>query len=713
MADAPPDPEADAFPVQAVSTGREARPGILKYNDSFAVLDDRGDAVAASGVADGVYFRDTRHLSVYALRFAAGAATTLGVGAPIGRPMLRVNLVSAARPWATIGDGAGHVLHIRRELTLEPAGLVDDLTFHNYSDVPLTTEVEIRFAADFADIFEVRGHPPRQRGTLLEPMIEPAAAELGYRARDGVVAHTRLEFRPQPVAVDGARARFAVTVAAKGQAQLCIRAQFRSGLDDVAAPAPPGKPPAEIGAEDRAFNDWLRRSRADLDMLTTATPQGRYPYAGTPWFSTGFGRDGLITALQCLWLDPGLAVGVLRYLAAHQATSLDPAADAEPGKIMHETRSGELARLGEVPFRHYYGSVDSTPLFVLLAAAYFERTGDARLLGQLWPNIEAALGWIDTHGDIDGDGFVEYARKADLGLHNQGWKDSHDSIFHADGSLAEPPIALVEVQGYVEAAKRRLAPVARALGHGATAERLTVEAAELAERIERQFWVEELGCYALALDGAKQPCAVLASNAGHLLFTGSIRADRARRVADLLLGPRFHTGYGIRTIAAGEARYDPLSYHNGSIWPHDNGLIALGLGRYGFKAEAMRVTHGLFEATRHSEFRRLPELFCGLAREPETGPVAYPVACVPQAWASCTAYALLEACLGVEFDGPNRLVRFNRPVLPDDVGGLGIRDLALGNGRLDLRILREPESDAAHIRVLKRTAGLTVVIVPD
>jgi glycogen debranching enzyme len=541
-----------------------------------------------------------------------------------------------------------------------------------------------------------------------------------YKGLDGIDRYTHMLFWPAPSLIDQHHAAFDVKLAPGGRSSLLCTVRFgqsariggprfapalRAAHRDVRNRA---RRAAAISTSNNLLNKVLCRSVSDLYMLITETPQGLYPYAGIPWFSTAFGRDGMITAMQMLWLDPNVAKGVLRFLAAHQATGYDELSEAEPGKILHEIRHGEMADLGEVPFKHYYGSVDSTPLFVLLAGRYFDRTGDRETIAQLWPHVEAALKWIDNCGDLDGDGFVEYRQRTEKGLNNQGWKDSKDSIMHADGRLAEGAIALVEVQAYVFAARRHAAKLARQLGHKDRAEALERQADSLRKRFEHAFWCEDLGTYALALDGDKQPCRVKSSNAGHALFAGIASAHRARKVAANLMRREAFSGWGIRTLNSGEKRYNPMSYHNGSVWPHDNAMIAQGLSRYGHKEEILKVFTGLFDAVQTMDMR-LPELFCGFPRRPGSGPTLYPVACSPQAWASGAPLMLLEAALGMSIDCARNEIRFERPLLPHFIDDIAIKNLKVGANTVDLLLQRHGREVVAD--VLSRTGDVRVVTV--
>jgi glycogen debranching enzyme len=523
----------------------------------------------------------------------------------------------------------------------------------NHGLEDLEVPVRVGFDADYTDVFEVRGTVRERRGQRLEDEINKQSVTMSYEGLDRVVRQTCIRSDAKAVRTTAAGLEFEVTLRPKErvavQLEVCCGSHApndsigytealssaRFELAEFSREFP------EISSSNSRFSDWIARSISDLEMMIAGNPEKNYPYAGVPWFSTVFGRDGIITALQTLWLNPEIAKGVLDFLAATQADRVDSVADSEPGKILHEMRRSEMAALGEVPFGRYYGSVDATPLFIMLAGAYFDRTADRPFLERLWPHIQRALKWIDEFGDVDGDGFVEYARHSHKGLVQQGWKDSNDSIFHADGKIADPPVALCEVQGYVYAAKLAAARLARVFGNIEQCCELELQAESLRTQFEEKFWCDDLGIYALALDGSKRPCRVRASNAGHGLYTGIASPERARRVADTLMSPDFFTGWGIRTVATTEARYNPLSYHNGSIWPHDNSIIANGMAKYGSKKNAGQVLLALLDLSSEVELHRLPELFCGLKRRPNEAPTLYPVACSPQAWAAAAPFFIL------------------------------------------------------------------------
>jgi len=709
-------------PFYIPATGPATRPRrTLKHGDTFVVIDGHGDIGAAAGGPDGLFHADTRHLSRLELLVNRLQPLLLGSSLRDDNAVLAADLTNPdiyfdkrlLLPKATV--------HVVRTMFLWRSTAYHRLGLRNYGQRRVAVRVTLLFASDFADLFEVRGLVRERRGNLLPALVERDRVVLGYRGLDDVARSTTLRFDPPPSELDPEAASYLVELLPGESKPLFLT--VRCGDGDVSPPEPflrgmrkarrelraASRNAATVETSNDIFNEILCRSMSDLRMLITDTAQGPYPYAGIPWYSTTFGRDGLISAIHLLWLDPGIALGVLRRLAAYQATADDPGADAQPGKILHEMRSGEMARLREIPFGLYYGSVDSTPLFVLLAGLYSDRTGDDTVLRELWPSIEAALQWIDGPGDPDRDGFVEYERTSDLGLTNQGWKDSEDAIFHADGSLAQGYIALAEVQGYVYAAKRAAARCARRLGKNELAARVDAEAEHLKVRFNEAFWCEELGTYAIALDGRKRPCRVRTSNAGQALFTGICRADHAVRVAAQLLEPRFFSGWGVRTVACDEMRYNPMSYHNGSIWPHDNALIALGLARYGLKRSVERIFKGLFDVASYMEMRRLPELFCGFRRARGRGPTLYPVACAPQAWASATPFTLLEAMLGIEFDPPSSEIRLRNPHLPEFLNEVVLRDLRLGQASVDLCVRRHHRDVSVEVLGSRGRIGTSII----
>ena len=720
---APDQPPFDDYHIEAAESLVERTLRTLKHGDVFAVFDQQGNLQSGPSGPDGIYYRDTRYLSHFHLKIGGceplqlasvllddnGAMVVDSTNADLHLPSGRIWLHRES-------------IHVQRFKFLAERAACERIRVRGFGPVGRTIPLEMRFDNDFADLFEVRGDRRAGRGTMRAEIGAGDHVLYIYTGLDGAERKVRLKFDPPPLELTPNSARWELDLDAHGEQRIMVCVQC--SLDGEPFPDLPPARAFRNGCKTRHARQSQRvrmtssnaqvdaviaRAWSDLDMLVTDTPWGPYPYAGIPWYSTIFGRDGIVTALQTLWCAPYIARGVLAALAALQAQDEDPAADAQPGKIIHEVRDGEMARLGEVPFARYYGTVDATPLFVLLASRYFDRTADLDFIRAIWPNVLAALRWIDQHGDLDGDGFVEYARMTERGLANQGWKDSWDSVFHADGRLATGPIALCEVQAYVFAAKEGAARLARLLGDDATAARLAGEAEDLRRRFEDAFWLEDLGTYALALDGSKQPCAVAASNAGHALYCGIASPERARRVADLLMGNRFFTGWGIRTIATGEARYNPMSYHNGSVWPHDNALIALGFARYGLRTEVVRLFKGLLDAAIYDDLRRLPELFCGFPRRRNQAPTSYPVACSPQAWSSGTVFAMIAASSGIEVAAASGCIDFNAPALPPMLEHLDILGLRASDSTLSLRLSnRDGDVIAA---VLERAGAMKIRIV--
>jgi glycogen debranching enzyme len=718
--------------VLATSALADTRHQVLKQGESFAVFDRYGDIQPIGLGEQGLYHAGTRFLS--RLELAIGGKRPLLLSSEVAPDNSALSIDLTNPDVAT----RHHVLfprdliHVVRRKYLWDGVCHETLTIRNFASMAVDLDISLRFAADFRDLFEVRGVKRSQRGASQPPEVEQDLVRLAYVGRDNIRRVATITVSPAADTLSSDRALFVVHCPPGERRTLEFKVMCR--VEDPAAPprqrsqrAGSAQPDAaqQAGQERREqlwqdfhhlhgnserFNAWHDRSLSDLLMMLTDTPHGLYPYAGVPWYSTAFGRDGLITAMQLLWLAPEIARGVLSFLAVYQAIEVDPSRDAEPGKIMHERRDGEMANLREIPFGLYYGSIDSTPLFIMLAGMYWQRTADLEFIRQLWPAIERALNWITQYGDTDGDGFVEYAKHSADGLVQQGWKDSHDSVFHADGGEARQPIALCEVQGYVYAAYVGAAEMARAVGQAELGRRLEQRAALLQRNFERAFWSDELGSYVLALDGDKRPCQVRTSNAGHALFTGIAGKAHARRCARALLDKDSFCGWGVRTLADGAPRFNPMSYHNGSVWPHDNSLVAAGLARYGNKDGAVQIMQALFDAASVVDLHRLPELYCGFTRQPGGSLVEYPLACAPQAWASGALFLCLQACLGLEIDARQSRLRFNQPVLPPFLRELKLCNLNVGAGLLDLVLRRTHDGDFS-LDVKRRRGRASVSII--
>ena len=720
---------------------------VLKSGDTFVVNDPLGDI---NGLDDGLFVNDTRMLSQLRLTFGGRAPSLLSGNVSNDNASFTAHLTN--RPLPPIGgEGTPEgVIHVERLRILSGTVLYEAITLTNYGYSDAVVPLSISFASDFKDMFEVRGLKRTQHGTTEPPKVGRDDVRLCYVGLDRVQRHVDVAFAPTPNHLFADRADYTIELSAHAcvSIYLSVAAHTRAlAAQQGAEPASAhvAQPPhsshpahltqidamrprvgraavraalanahlsmrerrratARLRSSNPLFNAWLERSFADLSLLTTDLPTGPYPYAGIPWFSTPFGRDAVITSLQTLWLQPWLARGVLRFLAEHQAREDSKFRDAAAGKIMHEMRKSEMAATGEVPFALYYGGVDTTPLFIVLAGAYASRTGDHAFIAELWPALERAAQWVANVCDKNRNGLVDYRCESDRGLANQGWKDSHDSVFHADGRMPDGPIALVEVQAYACAAFDTMAEFATQRGLAEDSARYAARAAALRERVEALYWMPDQDFYGIALDGHGELCRVLASNAGHLLAFGLPSRARGEAVARQLQSTLFHTGWGVRTLAAGQARFNPMAYHNGSVWPHDNALCARGLARYGNKQAAVRLLQALFEAAVSFDMR-LPELFCGFTRQRGEPPTAYPVACLPQAWAAGAPFMMLEACLGVTVDAVRGEVRIDQPALPEGIDWLELRNLRVGEGSVTITFRRVgekvvPSTDSGNVRVV-------------
>jgi len=691
----------DGYSVQQTAAESAETGGLdtlqaLKDADTFLVADSWGDL---KGGADGLFDHDTRILSRFVMTVGLARPSRLSSG--VSRDNVFFTAHTTNRPLPPMGgrSAPAGVLHIERRRFIWDRRMFERVRMVNHGVEDVLLPLAFEFGADFADIFQVRGTLREKRGIGEVPTHDGRRVTFRYTGLDEVVRTSCIAFSEPPARLSGSRAEFMFSLPKGKELDLyiecgpdaCVPPEASRWRENAVQARLAMRRRRRRGASLRGprsprFNQWLDQSRSDIALLTTDLPTGPYPYAGTPWFSTPFGRDGIICAWQMLWLDPSLAKGVLTYLARRQATEVSAFQDAAPGKIMHETRGGEMSGLGEVPFGLYYGGVDTTCLFVALAGAYFRRTGDLETIRALWPNLIAATEWMRDYGDSNGDGLIDYQRAAETGLSNQGWKDSEDSIFHSDGRFPKGPIALLEVQGYAFAAWRAMADLGALLGDG-RALAWDNRADEVRLLVEERFWMEDEQFYAIALDGDGNPCEAIGSNAGHLLFTGLPSKARAEAVTKRLLGAEFRSGWGLRTLARGQARFNPMSYHNGSVWPHDTSLGVAGMAQYGERDAVGMILGEIYEAASHFHMR-LPELFCGFEREPGEGPIAYPVACLPQAWAAGSVFLMLQASLGVSIDALTKTVTVDAPALPTGIERLTVSRLQVGDATVDLAFER-------------------------
>lgn len=701
---------------------------VIKDGNLFFLCARDGSVPLHGDHGFGLYYHDCRYLHSYALQLAGTEPTRLIASAAEGtRAVLELtnadlHVGRRVIPKETVG------LTWERRLDGAQRALRDQLVFKNFGLLPADLPVTLCFGAGFEDIFTVRALLDEHPGQLQPPAWQNGVLAFAYDGADGLLRRTRVEFAPRPERQQGTTAHFTLHLDARATQRLDVTLTV-SETPQAESSRPPADGPAqsetaetrapglagrqtrwtEVTSDSLLLNRLLQRSAIDLAVLRSQIGDERFFAAGIPWFGTLFGRDSLITALQTLAYNPQIAEETLRLLAARQGQKVDGWRDEQPGKILHELRVGELARLGEIPHTPYYGTIDATPLFLILLAEHAAWTGRLDLFAALRENVERALRWMDEYGDSDGDGYLEYRSHSEKGLVNQGWKDSGNAILNADGSPASPPIALVEAQAYAYRARLAMADLFERAGDLKRAGQLRQAAARLKERFNQQFWSEALGCYVLALQADKQPVAVVTSNPGHALWAGIADEAKARQTAQRLMADDMFNGWGVRTLSEKARPYNPIGYHLGTVWPHDNSLIAAGFRGCHCDDEAMRVITSMVEAAMYFDHYRLPELFAGYSREKYGVPAPYPVACHPQAWTAGTVPYMLQTCLGLQPRAFDRQLIVRRPLLPRFVDRVEVAGLWVGAGKAHLRFARE-EDVRASAEVVGVEGELDVVI---
>jgi len=704
---------------------------VLKQGDLFLIAGPDGQVPSSRTHGLGLYYHDCRFLRTYELQLNGEQPVCLGATVAAG-DRGAVQLTNPEIALRAAGQIPRDTLDLEwsRAIDASSTALVDGLRLRNWGHQPVDCELELRFAAGFEDVFAVRGLLDEQLGTADPPAWDDGLLRFLYHGKDGLARSLTVCLPREFTPIDPTTVRAAIKLDAREERRLTIHLLVRESADQAdvrparpaagSRPAPEPRPEpdeATLGKDATFASDnpllvqALERGLADLRLLRSTLRGRTFIAAGIPWFATLFGRDSLIAALQLLPLAPEVARDTLYLLASYQADRVDQWRDAEPGKILHELRFGEMARIDAIPHSPYYGTVDATPLFLLVLAQYVAWTGDLAPFDELRDNVHRALHWIDCFGDSDGDGYVEYRSASEHGLVNQGWKDSGDAIIDEQGHIATPPIAMVEVQAYVYAAKVAVADLFARRGDQATAERLRHEGAALRDRFDRDFWVESLGCYAMALEAEKQPLRVVSSNAGHALWCGIAQPARAARVADCLMADDMFSGWGVRTLSERCQGYNPIGYHLGTVWPHDNALIGAGLKRYGFAAQACRIFDGILAAAGEFDHHRLPELWTGFSRASYATPIRYPVACHPQAWAAGSLPFLLRHLLGVEPEALDGRLRIRRPTLPAGIDWLEVHGVRVGAATVDLRLDRPASgADEARVDVVRLRGQLDVQV---